>query len=372
MDIKRVQILVEKYIEGAATPEEEAELINWYRQSNEQQMEWLEEKDAVRLRMLSNIEAQTGAVRIRTIRLWPRIAAAASIILALSVTGYFILHKSSQSQYAHNDIKPGHNQATLTLANGRKIILTKGLNGNLAQQGNTLIAANQGESVIYTAQQNTDQPISYNTLSTGKGEQSPYPLILADGSKVMLNALSSITFPTSFNGGDRTVKITGEVLFEVKHDQRHPFRVTANDKTIEDIGTQFDVNAYDDEPAFKTTLIEGAVKVSQGSQYKLLKPGQQAFVQNGTIVIKEVDPENEIAWRNGKFRADGEKLDEIMRQASRWYDVEVVYENDALRNQAFGIIGNRYANVAELLHSLELTQKVKFKINGKTITVIKP
>ena len=315
---------------------------------------------------------------VRRLKLWPRIAAAASVILALSVGGYILVHKSPKNVYTVNhvnSIKPGHNQATLTLADGRKIILTKNLDGRLATQGNMMISASKGDGITYSSSGNgSNVPAGYNTMSTGKGEQSPFPLVLADGSRVMLNAMSSVTYPTSFNGTNRTVKITGEAYFEVKHDPGHPFRIIAGDRTIEDIGTRFDVNAYQDEPVFKTTLVEGAVRVGYRDGNVLLKPGQQARIASGTegITVQEVDADSEIAWMSGKFRAEGEKLDEIMRQAARWYDVDVVYQNGALRNQVFGIISDRYASVSELLHSLELTRKVKFKVSGRKITVLNP
>jgi transmembrane sensor len=331
-------------------------------------MEWPEEKDAVRIRMLAHINEQTTT---RTRRLWTRIAAAASILIAVSIGSYYILHKKPAPELAQNqkqDIAPGKNQATLTLANGKKIILTKSLNGLLAQQGNMNIRMGAA-GITYKGTGNNQ--IQYNTLSTARGEVTALPLMLADGTKAWLNAGSSITYPVSFTH-ERKVAITGEVDFEVVHNAAKPFTVTARDQTLQDIGTTFDINAYTDEPAIKTTLIEGSVKVSSNNLSIILKPGQQSKLTDSKFSVNDADIQETIAWKTGMFHFTDEKLAEIMLQVSRWYDVDVVYDDVTLKDKTFGVIGNRFANVSKLLHSLELTGEVKFKVEGKKITVFKP
>ncbi len=202
---------------------------------------------------------------------------------------------------------PGRNQATLTLADGRTIVLTRDLNGQLAQQGQTTITANNKEGIVYaTGSTSTTTTISWNTLATARGEQSPYPLTLPDGTKVWLNAASTITFPTVFNANARTVKITGEVYFEVMHNEKHPFRVEAKDQLIEDIGTHFNVNAYDDEDAFRTTLLEGSVKVSVigNRQSAILKPGEQVSFSQSSQLSQPIPVQTDevLAWKEGMFR----------------------------------------------------------------------
>ena len=305
--------------------------------------------------------------------LWPRIAAAASILLALSAGGYFVFHKTAIPQTAQSeqhDIAPGHNQATLTLANGQKIVLTKGLNGKLAQQGNTAITVNAGNAIAYQSQSATAEAvIQYNTLSTARGEQSPYPLILPDGTKAWLNAASSITFPTAFAGNDRTVTVTGEAYFEVVHNSNKPFRVKIKDQTIEDIGTHFNINGYDDEPVISTTLIEGSVKIYTANASAILKPGQQSNASNGHIKVAQVDADDAIAWKQGYFQFNTDDLESGMRKIARWYNIDVEYKNDAVRKQALAGTISKYSNVSQVLKKMELTGVIHLSLSGHKIIV---
>jgi len=306
-----------------------------------------------------NEQIDTRLSEKTTRRLWTRFAAAASIVLCISFGGYYFLQKQQFRQTVYkNDIAPGHNQATLTLANGQTILLTKGLYRKLAQ-GATAIQINNG--ITYTTGTTANVKTAYNTLSTAIGEQSPFPLILPDGSKVWLNAQSSITFPTAFNGKERIVSITGEAMFEVAHNAKHPFKVQAEKQTIEDIGTTFDVNAYADEPATKTTLIEGKVKVNG----TFLEPGQQS---DGSY-IKNVNVNRYIAWKNGDFYFENDNIQTVMRQLSRWYNIKINYEGDVTTNKFYAQI-SRAKNISAILHILENTKGVHFKIEGRRVTVI--
>jgi len=355
MDKEQIKALLERYAAGACTPEEKALAEHWfYTQKtalpSEQEME-------------ADLEEVWLSVQPHTPvrRLWPRIAAAASILVILSAGGYLLFKPKAVQQIAQvvkNDIAPGHNQATLTLANGKKIILTRGLSGVLATQGNTTIQASNNH-IAYNNSQQADQLI-YNTLSTARGEQSPYPLVLADGTKVWLNAESSITFPTVFNQKERIVKLTGEAYFEVKHNAAQPFEVQTANQTIEDIGTQFDVKAYSDE-ATATTLVEGSVKVNNS----LLKPGEQ-FANDK---IQSVNTERYTAWKNGDFDFEGDNIQTIMHELSRWYNIEVSYE--ATPTTGFSAEISRGKNISAVLHMLERTRLVHFKIEGRRVTVIK-
>jgi ferric-dicitrate binding protein FerR (iron transport regulator) len=302
---------------------------------------------------------------------WPRIAAAASIALLLGVGGYFALHKKRAPiqlvQNQQTDITPGQNRATLTLANGQKIILAKGLKGQLAIQKGTVIRAGDN-GVTYNAK-NKEEEVSYNTLATAKGEQSPYPLVLADGTKVWLNAASSITFPTAFNGNSREVKITGEAYFEVAHNAAMPFRVSSNAQTVEVLGTHFDIKAYTDESGISTTLLEGKVKVSKDNQFATLAPGQQSFIpfKGNSISVKNANTEIAMAWRNGLFKYNLADIKTVMRDFARWYDVDIEYEGQ-IPNKTFTGELYRDINASEALQILSLT-KVHFKIDGKKIIV---
>ena len=291
--------------------------------------------------------------------LWTKLAAAASIILCVSFAGYYLLHKQQPEQIAYkNDVPPGRNQATLTLANGQKILLSKGMNQKLAQ-GNTTVQINN--QITYTTGIATQIKTTYNTLATAIGEQLPYPLILPDGSKVWLNAKSSITFPTAFNGKDRIVKITGEALFEVAHNAGKPFKVLTEKQTIEDIGTTFNVNAYTDEPDTKTTLVEGKVKVNN----IFLEPGQQSDGSH----IRTVNTKRYIAWKSDDFYFENDNIQTVMRELARWYNIEVDYEGDMTLDNFTARI-SRTKNISNILHILENTKGVHFKIDGRRVTVI--
>jgi transmembrane sensor len=378
-DNLRIADLINAYLQQRLTPDEEKELNDWLEAHpenrdifrkivNEQNLDTdlalIKSFDAVtaleKIKQFSQSPIKDKVIYIR----WARIAAAASIILALSFSGYFLLHNhpTQQTAYYKNDIAPGHNQATLTLANGKKIILVKGLSGNLAQQGNMLIGVSSQNAVAYTvAVANADSPVSYNTLSTAIGEQSPYPLVLADGTKVWLDAESSITFPTTFNGKNRTVKISGEAYFEVAHNVKQPFIVQAGKQTIEDIGTQFDVNAYADEPSQNTTLIEGSVKVNG----LLINPGQQTDGQH----VKLVNTDVVTAWKTGNFHFEGEPIQTVMRQLTRWYNIDVSYQGEPTKDVFYADI-SRNRNISAVLTLLENTNGVHFKVEGRRVTVI--
>jgi transmembrane sensor len=360
---KKTAELIDRYLQGLCTPEECAIVETVYKQYARQKPFRESDIDFTRIGEDSffKISAAIDAQQRRSARLWPRIAAAASILLFITIGGYFIWHKNavnSNLYIAKNDIAPGHSQATLTLANGQKIILTKGAYKNLLQ-GNTAININNG--VTYTTGLNKNARISYNTLSTANGEQSPYPLILPDGSRVWLNAKSSITFPTAFYGKERIVKLTGEALFEVSHNARQPFKVQTQKQTIEDIGTIFNVNAYTDEPATKTTLIAGKVKVND----LLLEPGQQTDGNQ----IKVVNSKRYTAWKNGDFYFEDDSIQTVMRQLSRWYNIEISYKGN-MPTDGFTAQISRSKNISAILQLLENTGGVHFKIDGRRITVI--
>jgi len=361
---KKAVELIDRYLQGKCTPEECAIVEAVYKQYAQQKPFKENEVDFTQigedsfLKISATIEAQERL----PVRAWLRIAAAASILLFISIGGYFIWHKNQISSTvitAENDILPGHSQATLTLANGQKIVLTKGLYTNLTQ-GATAIKINNG--ITYTtALKGNAETNGYNTLSTANGEQSPYPLILPDGSKVWLNAQSSITFPTAFNGKERIVKITGEALFEISHNAKHPFKVQTQKQTIEDIGTIFNVNAYANEPDTKTTLIAGKVKVNN----MFLEPGQQTDGEH----IKTVKTKRYTAWKSGDFYFEDDSIQTVMRQLSRWYNIEVVYQGN-ITTDGFNAQISRSKNISAILHILENTKGVHFKIEGRRVTVI--
>ena len=309
------------------------------------------------------------------IRLWPRIAAAASIIIAVSSGTYFILHKKQTAQQTaenQNDVPPGSNKAILIMANGKQIVITGAKNGLLAQQGNTAITKTADGKLLYSSSGTNKGIMLYDTLIVPRGGQ--HQVKFSDGSIAYLNADSKLRMPENFENSDRTVElISGEADFHVVHNAKSPFRVKVKGQITVDIGTEFNINAYPEETTIKTTLLEGSVKVYSKGKSSILKPTQQSSVNpsSSTIRVYNVDTDEAFSWKNGKFIFSSTPLDNIMRQVSRWYDVEVVYQDDSIKQKQFSAISTRFANVSQVLHNLELTGEVKFKIEGKRITVLK-
>jgi transmembrane sensor len=374
MDQKQINDLIEKYKQGNATTQERQALLEWYQNTAYKDGMFPDQEGDIKSRMLGRLNNELFPKR--TIRLWPRIAAAASIIMCLSIGGYFLLHKRGPQQIAQNQIQeilPGGNKAILTLANGQQISLSDAKNGKLAYQGSTAINKTANGNVVYNASkseiESPKSEIQYNTINTPNGGK--WNLTLADGTKVWLNAASSIKYPAAFRGSSRQVEITGEAYFEVAHNASKPFRVVSNGQTVEDIGTHFNINAYDDEPAIKTTLTEGRVKISKGDESAILKPGQQAVIQPGddNITVREADTEEALAWQNGYFRFNNEKIESIMRKLSKWYNVEVVYVGKVSEEGYYGKI-SQSKSIAEVLKILEKAKGVHFKIEGRKVTVM--
>jgi len=390
-DLYYVSRLISGYLKDDLSDNEKLELENWLdaNPANRAQFERMIAENklqsdfsafggADKASAWKRIVKETGYRKSKKSFSYYRVAAAASIILGLTIGAYSLLHKKPAPQIAQNqthEILPGGNKAILTLANGNQISLTDAKNGKLAVQGNTAISKTSAGQVVYQAAPsgtgNPQSEIAYNTVSTPRGGQ--YHLTLADGTNVWLNAASSIKYPIAFTGNDRQVEITGEAYFEVVHNAAQPFKVAVNGQTVEDIGTHFNINAYSDEPAIKTTLLEGAVKVSTAKQNGVtLVPGQQAQVIAGKfpskINVVVVDADETVAWKNGLTSFDNADIYELMRQVGRWYDVKVLYEGDIPQKHFTGAV-SRSAKLSDLLKILELSD-IHFKVEGKTITVM--
>jgi transmembrane sensor len=308
-------------------------------------------------------------------RLVRRVMGAAAVILLL--VGLFRLWRTYRAESVEPMpvvvVAPGGNRAVLTLAGGKKIILDSAAAGVLAEQGNTHVQKLGDGQLAYEAGRkggNTPAAPLFNTLTTPRGGQ--YELTLPDGTKVWLNAASSLTYPTAFTGGSRTVEMTGEAYFEVAHDKKRPFMVKASGQTIQDIGTHFNVNAYADEPAQVTTLLEGAVTVGGHP----LLPGEKATVTGatatggGVIDVTKGDPERAVAWKNGLFDFTDAGLQTVMRQLSRWYNVDVTYEGNIPPRQFTGMIG-RSLTLNQVLKGLAM-ERVHYQIEEGNKLIITP
>lgn len=382
--------LLEKYFSGTISEDEKNLLDKWYHSFNDSEVELQTQNDEteqqlgdrIKSKVLQTIHNENPQVISKPERKWQTPAAAAiGVFLILSLGLYFILsHKLSNQEMAkkapaeikiNNDIAPGGNKAMLTLANGSTILLDSASNGLLTQQGNIKIQKLANGLVAYKMngkQITQNDEAFYNTISTPRGGE--YQVTLSDGTKVWLNAASSIRFPVVFTGKERKVVITGEAYFEVVKNKDMPFKVEANSTEIVDLGTHFNVNAYNDEALIKTTLLEGKVKVSVPDQSpEFLVPGQQADInKEGKIkVLDNVDTDEAVAWMHGHFQFTSADLQSILRQIARWYDVDIVYEGNVTLHFTGQL--NKNLNVSKVFETLSLTNEVHFKIIDKKIIV---
>ncbi len=312
--------------------------------------------------------------KVKVIKLWRSIAAAAILLVVLGVYLYQLPNNTDQSTITVYgvDILPGSNKAMLTLANGKHIVLADALNGNLANENDVIINKTRDGQLVYKSAIVNKNVIGYNLLETPKGGQ--YAIVLSDGTKVVLNAASSLKYPASFNGTNRTVELKGEAYFEVAKDKLHPFIVnTASSlgngkgQQVKVLGTHFNISSYDNEPYIKTTLLEGSVIINNKSK---LKPGEQAVGEGNNLEITKADTELAVAWKDNKFMFRNAKIQDIMRMAERWYDVEVVYVGNVPTDLLGGSV-SRFNNISKLLNILELAGNFHFKIEGRRITVTK-
>jgi transmembrane sensor len=319
-------------------------------------------------------KGESGSAIVKNIVKTSWIKYAAAAILLLSVGLYFF--KSKQTGFdtslakISNDIKPGGNNAILTLSNGTRIILNDAKNGKLAVQGSASVVKLASGELKYNQDGASEESPVYNTMSTPRGGQ--YKLQLPDGTVVMLNSESSITFPIAFKGKERNVSLTGEAYFEVAKNKKMPFHVSFGDQQVEVLGTHFNISAYKDQPDYKTTLLEGSVRISWGKENHLLVPGQQAVYKsdNKIFEVNNVDTEDVIAWKNGLFLFDNTELDQVMLQLSRWYNVEVEYDGPKPVLNFTGAV-KRDNNLSRVIKILESTGGIKFTINGNKIIVHK-
>lgn len=415
MDTEKIIALIEGYGAGTLTPEEETAFLQWYSVAGMEefhallaqcqhlppQLVWFPDMPAgfqARLeegiRKIAAVEqgggdrrgAERFVPRRRIPLLRPWWAAAAAIVLLFAGGWYFQVHRTHDTQPATaqkgigGDVAPGTTRAVLTLADGTRITLDSARNGRLAMQGKTTISHQNGaitynDAMASHAAAHNGKPgeLLYNTLTTTAGEQSP-PLTLSDGTRVWLNAASSIRYPVDFAGDTRTVVVTGEAYFEVARDAAKPFYVQVRDLTVAVLGTDFNINAYADEPAIKTTLLAGSVKILD----RLLLPGQQDQAMRGTDqaagnhvtmvdAVAMVDVGQVMAWKNGLFNFDHADLPTVLRQLARWYAIDVRFEGKTPARTFHGKM-TRDLNLSQVLAVLQ-DVGVKFRLEGRTLTV---
>jgi transmembrane sensor len=420
MDDKVLKDLLSKYRQGICTEEELALLENWvsvttYSEYVISEKELQEDFDL--------IAKALPLVKPKETKLWPRIAVAAAIA-AITLGTWIYMNEVASSRKAPrndevvmNDIAPGKNGATITLANGKVIQLSDSKTGVVI--GDDSIKYNDGSFLSPSGRDGVARegsgpvnPLSSQGGSLPEGERSEaltattakgqtYQFTLPDGTKVWLNADSKLEFPSNFvNSKTRFVKLSGEGYFEVAKDKAHPFVVQTDKQTVEVLGTHFNINSYNDESSVRTTLLEGSVSVrhaefisasrnskaalqgrgpdlrqdddrfKQDSEAVILKPNQQSILTGSNrIKLQDVDVSEIVSWKDGEFKFKEETVESIMRKVARWYDVDVVYEKDAPRDIKLGGVVSRSRNVSAVLKMMELTYRVKFKIEGRKIVV---
>jgi transmembrane sensor len=367
MKEKDITELLIKFEKEACTPEEIAALETWYIQygidSNFEPIP--EQVQGATDRIWARLQMHTVPSRSF---LWIKLAVAASILLALFAGLFFYFdHSADTTELARNDIAPGGSSAILTLSDGSKVSLSTVANGQIANQSGVMVSKEADGQLVYdyNGAKESTEPV-YNTVETPKGGE--YEVTLPDGSHVWLNAATKLKFPASFkNRKERKVEIDGEGYFEVAKNKELPFKVVSKGQEVEVTGTHFNVNSYVDEPATRTTLLEGRVQVNG----QVLVPGQQSILNAGSLKVVKADVEAETAWKDGEFVFSGDDLQGVMRKIARWYDVEVIYP--AKLNNAGHFDGEfpRKNKLSVILKALESTGNLKFKIEGRRVTLIR-
>jgi transmembrane sensor len=390
--------LWQRFFAGSISPEEKKALAAWIEESaQDDELKTLIEHSWSAFEVNDRIPADEADRMLTTILqraknpkmpaapvvpvkkyLWRRVAVAASILLVVGLGSYLIFkNKTDKEQVVTatpaKDIEsPGSAKAVITLANGQRVYLDSAANGALASEGNVQIVKDADGKISYSG---SATEVVYNTLSNPRGSRV-INMTLTDGSRVWLNAGSSITYPVAFAGNERKVTMNGEAYFEIAHNAVKPFKVSKGGTEVAVLGTHFNVNAYDDEPGIKVTLLEGSVKVSTQYPasnilpgYVMLKPGEQALVNGSAIQLVSPDLEQVMAWKNGIFQFNDDGIEPVMREIARWYDVEVIYQERPAKTFKGSL--DRNMSAANIFRILEETGGVHFKIDGKKITVLK-
>lgn len=360
---------------GMCSPEELKSLMDHGARFQLLDLPWTEEmgdQEQTRQKLLGGLHIKMK-LRVKVTNKYIQIAACVLLVSGTTL----LLYPRYKSNFAAKKLKrataqilvqPGSNKATLTLSDGSSIDLDDSKAGTLCKQGTVTVGKREDGSLVYQSSGSQNAVALYNTITTPKGGQ--YQLVLSDGTRVWLNAASALKYPATFNGSDRKVELTGEAYFEVAKNKNMPFKVSLNSMSIEVLGTHFNVNAYADEPEVTTTLLEGAVKLTNASGQSTLNPGQQAtFGEQNKFKIREVNTDEAIAWKNGYFIFDNENIQHIMRKISRWYDVDIDYAGRVDEGD-FGGTTSRSSSISGILKSLELTGTVHFKVQGRRITVM--
>ncbi|THU31602.1 DUF4974 domain-containing protein [Niastella caeni] len=380
MKKKRLIYLIDQYCKGLAGEKEQQELDNWYNQvdyGTQGLKDWIKttgNSQALIDQLYNNFKhhVKTHQTRVRKLVRLTAIAASLLLLITCSIVLNDLLKKQSLPQTVTAPIVPGREQAVLTLANGQKIILDAQKTGIIYNQNGVAVSKNDQGQLVYAIsnRQEAEGKTAFNSIETPRGGQ--YQVKLPDGTAIWLNAATKLTYPIRFSATERRVQLSGEAYFEVAPNKQHPFTVISGNQEIQVLGTHFNVNAYENEESMRTTLLEGSVKLSSlvTGQWSILKPGEQAVVKaNSPFTIDHSPDINQaISWKNGYFLFDDMDIKSIMKVISRWYNVDVIYEN-VDQNETFGGSFSRDKPISEILQNLQSIGKVHFRITNRTIIV---
>lgn len=379
--------LISKQEKGIITPEEKAILDGWYDEADDESPEIIEvaetnsEAHEARLyRQLTGRLQQEGQWKRSKRLTWLRLSAVAASIMILGLTSiwYYKYHRQSEDVSVRiipaSEVFAGGNKAILTRGDGKQINLTDLDTGIIANANGIIIKKSDSGLIEFTLESNGEGPVNNtNTIETPAGGQ--YRVILPDGSIVTLNALSSVTFPDRFSKNERNIKITGEAFLEVRHDKSAPFRVKNRSQDITVLGTNFNVNAYDDEPYTRTTLQTGSIQLETADgKITKVQPGQQAVTgKDGQTALRQADMQQALAWKNDLIYFKNASIPSILRQVSRWYGVQVSYEGEVPNKTYTGGLA-RSSNLQQVLDLLAI-HDIHFKLveqNGVKTLLVKP
>lgn len=371
MDKAQAETLLDKYLTGKCTPEEKALLERFYlEQTGKKEIPEVPiDIEHIRTTAWQYIAQRTTPVPVRS--LWPRIAAAASILLFLTIGSYFLIHQPTPTvQVAQHDpeqIAPVAAGVTLQIGKGKLIALDAKHRGQIAT------SITQQDSILhYSGKQQTQAEPELNTITNNSGAK--FTIAMADGTEATVDVASTLTYPTAFTGKERLVSMTGQVYFKVKHNQKQTFRVEYADQIAEDIGTEFNIDAYPDAGTPTTTLIEGAVKINRNDHPAngvLLKPGQQAIVTGDQLKAVPADIEAVTAWLQNKLIFEKEPLEKILARVSRIYGVTFVYQDNEVRKLTYGGSVSSTKKLSSVLNFFRRLGGVDFIVEGKTVKVLK-
>jgi transmembrane sensor len=382
---KELQKIIQRYVSGTATADEIL-FVEKYYQYLDKNANVLDQTSTDELAKMAEANFVSIKSKIETpqkrkvVALYKYISAAAVLILISAITFVFLnktkpVVKSDTAISKKLDVLPGTDKAVLTLADGSKVILDEHTSTDISDKDGLKISRTKDGQLVYTIINQDDlkanSTIAFNTIQTPKGGQ--YQVILPDGTKVWLNAASSLKYPEVFTGNERRVELTGEAYFEVAKNKAKPFHVKNHSQDVEVLGTHFNINSYMDDHTIKTTLLEGSVRVSNGKSVRILKPGEQSIAEaagKGMIRLAAgVDTDDETAWKNGLFQFNNANLKSILSQLERWYDINIDYST--IPDKKYNGMVPRKAKLSEVLKMLEKTGNIRFEIaEGKNLKVV--